>query len=455
MPSRARDAHAPARRGTCGSASHTPVSRRDFLYVGMLGGLGLSLPGYFFNRQALAARKDFALKQPVAKSVIQIFLPGGLAAQESFDPKPYAPLEYRGPYQAIDTALTGVQFSEHLAHTAKIADRITVCRSMSHGEAAHERGVHNMFTGYRPSPALQFPSMGAVVAHELGPRADLPPYICVPRQPNPYAGTGYLSTRYGPFSLGSDPASKNFAVRDLAAPDGVDAERVTRRRRLLDVVDDHFRQLEQSDVLDAMDEFSQQAYALLSSQHAREAFNLTTEPEQLRNEYGRNAAGQRMLLARRLAEAGVRFVSLTFGGWDHHENIGDRARGQLEQFDQAFARLIRDLDERGQLDETLVLLTTEFGRTPKINKDAGRDHWPRVFSIALAGGGVQRGYVHGESDATATAVATDPLSVADFATTVYNQLGIVAEKELMAPGGRPVEIVDGGRVVTPILANPA
>jgi hypothetical protein len=430
------------------------MSRRDFLYVGMVGSLGLSLPSYL-ARRAAAAQKSFDLKKPVAKSVIQIFLPGGLAAQESFDPKPYAPLEYRGPYQAIDTAVTGVQFSEHLRETAKIADRITVCRGVTHGEAAHERGVHNMFTGYRPSPALQYPSMGSVVAQQLGSRADLPPYVCIPRQPNTYAGTGYLSTRYGPFSLGADPAAKDFAVRDLAPPGDVDETRTTRRRRMLDVVDAHFRELEESDVLDAMDEFYQQAYAMLSSQQAREAFHLGAEPDELRNAYGRNAAGQRMLLARRLVEAGVRFVSLTFGGWDHHERIGDRARNPLREFDRAYARLIRDLDERGMLDETLVLVTTEFGRTPKINQDGGRDHWPRVFSIALAGGGVQRGTVYGEADATGTAVAADPLSVADFATTVYNQLGIVAETELMAPGGRPVEIVDGGKVVDALLAKPA
>jgi len=371
-------------RGSCQSRAHSAVSRREFLYVGLIGGLGLSLPEYLMRR-AHAAQKDFPLKEPVAESIIQIFLPGGLAAQESFDPKPLAPLEYRGPYKTIKTSLPGVSFSEHVPHTARIADRIAICRSLSHGEAAHERGVHNMFTGYRPSPAIQYPSMGSVVSHELGPRADLPPYVCIPSQPNAYAGTGYLSKRFGPFGLGSDPARKDFTVRDLNMPDDVDVERFQRRRRMLDVVDAHFRELEQADALNAMDEFYQQAYTLISSKQAREAFQLDAEPDKLRDEYGRHAAGQRMLLARRLSEAGVRFVSMTYGGWDHHDDLESRARKPLREFDQAYARLIRDLEERGRLDKTLVMVTTEFGRTPKINDDGGRDHWPRVFSVLLAG----------------------------------------------------------------------
>ncbi len=440
--------------GTCGGGDHSRPSRRDFLYVGLVGGLGLTLPD-FLRQQAFADQKDYALKAPVADSIIHIFLPGGMSAQESFDPKPFAPPEYRGPYSAINTVLPGVQFSEHLPHTAKIADRITVCRGMTHGEAAHERGTHNMFTGYRPSAALQFPSMGSVVSHELGPGSDLPPYVCVPSIPNEYAGTGYLSTRYGPFALGSDPAQGDFKVRDLSLPGDVDHQRFARRQALLETVDSHFRALENADVLDAMDAFYQRAYTMISSKQAREAFNLAAEPDALRDAYGRNEAGQRMLLARRLTEAGVRFVSLVYGSWDHHANIAGGAKDQLRAFDQAYAQLIRDLDERGRLERTLVMVTTEFGRTPKINGDGGRDHWPRVFSIALAGGGVHRGLVYGASDATGGGPDIDALTVEDLATTIYNQLGIVADKELMAPGGRPVEIVNGGKVITDILAKPA
>jgi len=439
----------------CGCADHAmKPSRREFLYAGLVGGLGLSLPG-LFEMQARAAQKDYALKEPECDSVIHIFLPGGMSAQESLDPKPLSPSEYRGPFSPIDTNVTGLQFSELMPHTAKVADKMTVIRSMTHGEAAHERGTHNMFTGYRPSPAVQYPSFGSVVSHELGANGVLPPYVCVPNQPNEYAGSGYLSNQYGPFSLGADPGRGNFKVRDLSLPNDIDHKRFARRQAMLDAVDEHFRSLESSDALDAMDQFYSRAYEMISSKEAREAFNLRAEPEKVRKRYGENPAGMRMLLARRLAEAGVRFVSTTLGGWDHHQNIEQAMRGRVPELDRAYAALISDLSERGMLDRTMLMLTTEFGRTPKINNDGGRDHFPRVFSVAMAGGGFKGGMVYGKSDATSTAGADDPVSHADLATTVYNQLGIVADKELMAPGDRPIEIVDGGKVLSDTLDREA
>ena len=438
----------------CGSNFHLlPLmsSRRDFLQVGLVGGLGLSLPE-MLRMEATAAQKHYESTEGPAKSVIHIFLPGGMAQQESFDAKPYAPTEYRGPLKSIGTKIVGTRFGPNFKNTAAIADKLVVLNSLTHGEAAHERGVHNMFTGYKPSPALSYPSFGSVVSHEFGPRADLPPYVCIPNQPNEYAGSGYLSSAYGAFSLGSDPANGNFTVRDLALPGGIDESRFTKRKSILETVDSHFRKAEKSDALDAMDTFYQRAYGLISSPKAREAFDINKEPAKLRDEYGRNAAGQRMLLARRLVESGVRFVSLTYGGWDHHDNVKRGFEGQAPPLDQAYARLIRDLEERGLLDSTLVMLTSEFGRTPKINKTAGRDHWPRVFSTLLAGGGIKRGYVYGSSDAFSTEPEENPMSVPDFATTVYNQIGITADKELMAPGERPIEIVDGGKVITDIIA---
>jgi hypothetical protein len=429
-------------------------SRRDFLYVGLVGGLGLSLGNYFglnLNSVVKGEIKNYASKEGKAKSVIHIFLPGGLSAQESFDPKPFAPIEYRGPFSPINTKLTGEVFSQSIPKIAGIADKITVVRSMTHGEAAHERGVHNMFTGYRPSPALRYPSMGSVVSHEFGPRNNLPPYVAIPSVANEFAGSGYLSSAYGPFSLGADPANKGFRVRDLNLAQGVDDARFARRKTMLEAVDSHFRTLESSDALDAMDSFYQRAYNLISSKQAREAFDINAEPDAIKEEYGRNPAGMRMLMSRRLVEAGVRFVSMTFGSWDHHANLVGGFNSQMPRFDQALATLIIDLERRGLLDSTLVMVTSEFGRTPKINKDNGRDHWPRVFSIVLAGGGIKKGQIYGSSDATAAEPNTDPLTVEDMATTVYNQLGIVADKELMAPGGRPIEIVDGGRVVEELL----
>jgi hypothetical protein len=429
--------------------AHFRPSRRVALQVGVLGGLGLTLDGYFRLRAAEGGASP--KKDAPAQSVIHIFMPGGMAHQESWDPKPLAPLEYRGDMGTVKTKLDGVYFNECLKKTADVADKITVCRSMTHGEAAHERGTHNMFTGFRPSPALIYPSMGSVVSHELGVRNNLPPYVCIPSQPTTYAGSGYLSSSYAPFGLGSDPASKGFKVRDLTLPGGISAERFAQRRSVLDAVNDHFARAEKSDNLDAMDTFYQRAYALISSQQAREAFNIEAEPPAVRDEYGRNAAGQRMLMARRLVAAGVRFVSLTYGSWDLHAGISANTRAQLPAFDQAFAALVRDLDRTGLLKTTLVMVSSEFGRTPKINPTAGRDHWPKVFSVVLAGGGIKPGSVYGSSDPTASEPEDDPLTVEDMAYTVYHQIGIDPDKKLMAPGNRPIIVVDNGKVRKELL----
>jgi uncharacterized protein (DUF1501 family) len=276
--------------------------------------------------------------------------------------------------------------------------------------------------------------------------------VCSPGQPNTYAGSGYLSSAFAPFSLGSDPAAGGFKVRDLDLPGGIDDSRVATRRSALEAVNDYFQTREKSDQITAMDSFYDAAYSLINSPEARAAFDIEQEDAKLRDEYGRNEAGARMLLARRLVEAGVRLVNLTYGGWDMHGNIVGGFRGQMPPFDQAFARLITDLDERGLLDETVVMVSSEFGRTPKINGSAGRDHWPKGFSVVLAGGGLKRGSVYGASDATATEPELNPVEPKDLFTTVYHCLGIVADKELMAPGDRPIEIVDGGEVLKEALA---
>lgn len=432
----------------CNSAEHSfYTSRRNFLQVGALGTLGLTL-GDALKAQAYEATPS---KEGKAKNVINIYLPGGMAHQESFDPKMYAPIEYRGPMGTIKTKLDGVYFSELMKETAKIADKITVVRSMTHGEAAHERGTHNMMTGVRPSPALIYPSFGSVVSHELGPRNNLPPYVAIPSV-TANGGTGYLGSAFAPFSLGSDPASAGFKVRDLTLPSGIDDKRFATRRSMRATVDEHFSKLEKTDALDGMDTFYQRAYSLISSEKAREAFDIEKESSKLRDEYGRNTAGQRMLLARRLVESGVRFVSMTYGGWDHHDNIKRAMENQMPNFDQAFARLIRDLDERGMLDNTLVYVTSEFGRTPKINQTAGRDHWPKVFSIVMAGGGVKRGYVHGSSDAQGAEPENDPLTVSNYSATIYSLIGIDPDRRLMSPGSRPQAIVLDGHVEKDLLA---
>jgi len=427
------------------------MKRRDFLHVGFVGGIGLTLADTL-RMEANAKQKFYESKEGKAKSVIFIFMPGGMAHQETFDPKPYAPIEYRGPMGSIATNVSGVRLNETMRQTAQVANKIAICRSMSHGEAAHERGTHNMFTGYRPSPALQFPSIGSVVSHEFGPRKNLPPYVCIPNQPNEFAGTGYLSSSYAGFSLGSDPASGNFTVKDLKLPGGVDDKRFTSRRRILSAVNEHFRKKEKSDSLDAVDTFYKRAYSMISSKKAREAFDINKEPKKLRDQYGRGTAGARMLLARRLVESGVRYVTMTYGGWDMHSNINGSIRGQVPQFDQAFAMLIKDLEQRGLLESTMVCIASEFGRTPKINGSAGRDHWPKVFSVIMAGGGIKPGIVYGKSNSIASEPEENALNVEDWATTIYHCMGITADKELMAPGDRPIEIVNGGKVRKDLLA---
>ncbi len=428
------------------------VGRRSFMQVGAVGALGLTLGNYLKLQAAETATPVPGKKGPKAESIIHIFLPGGMAHQESWDPKPFAPVEYRGDMGLVSTKVEGVQFSECLKQMATVADKVTVVRSMTHGEAAHERGTHNMFTGYRPSPALTFPSMGSVVSQQLGVRNDLPPYVAVPSVVSNFAGNGYLSSAYGPFALGSDPANAGFRVQDLQLPGGVTPERFTQRRQLMDTVNDHFRSHEKSDNLDAMDTFYKRAYGLISSEKARDAFDINKETPAVRDQYGRNAAGQRMLLARRLVEGGVRFVTLHYGGWDFHNGITGNTRAQMPAFDQALAALIRDLETRGMLDKTLVMVSSEFGRTPKINTTAGRDHWPKVFSVMLAGGGIKKGLVYGKSDATASEPDEDALGVEDLAHTVYTCLGIDADKKLMSPGDRPIDIVREGHTRTDLLA---
>ena len=442
----------------CGGADHSGnPNRRDFLFTGALGGMGLGLTlGDMLTSEAKAAGEDWvdvakASKPGKAKNVIQIYLPGGSAHQETWDPKYLAPQEYRGPLSSVKTTIPGERFSQYLVKSAKIADKITVIRSLTHSEAAHERGTHNMMTGVRPSPATVVPSIGSIVSHEFGPRKPLPPYVAIPSQSG-YGGTGYLGSAYGPFSLGADPGSSSFKVRDLALPGGIDQKRFDKRKSMRSIVDSHFSSLEKADTLAGMDTFYQRAYAMISSPEARAAFDINKEPAKVRDRYGRNTAGGRLLLARRLVESGVRMVTTTYGGWDMHSNIAGSIKSNVPPLDQAFAALISDLDERGMLDDTLVMITSEFSRTPKINRTAGRDHWPKVLSVVMAGGGMKRGYIHGASDPTGSEPDEDPVSVSDWAATVYSLIGIDPLRRLLGPGNRPMPINYDGNILKDALA---
>ena len=449
----------------CPGSIYPSASRRNFVQVGMLGGLGLSLGDLLRAQQGRIIEEGSKQKRAEgkAKSVIQIIFPGGMAHQESWDPKPDAPIEYRGPLGVVATNIPGVVFSENLARTAKIADKISVIRSIAGRVPDHSQATYHMFTGYVPSPAIVHPSMGSVLSHEFGSRNNLPAYIGVPRL-QPQGGTGYLSSKFGAFELGADPAQKSFQVRDVSLSKGVTDEQFARRRTARQAVEDHFRTMENDPTsLDAMDEFYQQAYKLISSGDARKAFTLDGETEAMHKLYGTeiinprtkqvSGIGRRLMLARRLVEAGARFVTVQYDtGWDNHVRIKDSFNNNMPPFDIAFAGLIEDLDQRGLLDSTLVMVTTEFGRTPKINDTAGRDHWARCYSMVLAGGGITRGNIYGASTATAAEPDRDPVTIEDFLFTVYNQLGINANDRLMAPGGRPIDIIRGGQLVKGLVA---
>ena len=432
--------------------THLPnYYRRSFLKAGALTGLGLTL-GDFFRMKAKADQKFYESKEGKAKSVIHVTLGGGMAAQESWDPKPESPLEYRGPLGVVKTCLPGVVLSENFSNMAKVADKITILRAMAGREADHGRASYSMYTGYRMSPAVKHPSLGSIVSHEFGSRNGLPAYVGVP-DVREYGGTGYLSAKYAAFGLGSDPSGSNFQVRDLTLTSQMDQNRFAARKDMRGAVEDHFKSLEtKSDALGAMDEFYNQAYTLISSPQARAAFELNMESGAMMERYGKTEPGMRLLLARRLVEAGVRFVSVSYDGWDHHAGIAESMKKKLPPLDQALAAVISDLDERGLLDSTLIMVTSEFGRTPKINAGAGRDHFARVYSTMLAGGGIKRGLIYGSTDATASEPDENPVRIEDLMTTVYHQLGINADKELMAPGGRPIEIVADGTVIKDIIA---
>ncbi len=440
-------------------AACTPPTRRDLLQVGFLGGLGLSLGQFLRLQSAQAAEKK---PGPKAESVIHVYLQGGFAHMDSFDPKPDSPSEYRGPLGTQKTTVPGVVFGEHMEKTAKVADKMTVVRSMTHTEVDHSRGQHSMFTGYRPSPALTYPSIGSVTAQELGVRKDMPPYIVVPTAASEYLGSGYLSNQYGPFALGADPGRPGFKVRDLSLPKDVDDGRFESRKEWKSLVDDHFAKTEKDDALTTMDSFYQRAYGMLASKSVREAFSLNGETEEIKKLYGlsglsgplafRNGGAARFLIARRLVEAGARFVTLTFGAWDTHAYHYKGIETQMPVLDIALAGLITDLDRRGLLSKTLVVVNSEFGRTPKINAGGGRDHWPRVFSTVLAGGGVKAGQVYGSSDKLAADPAENALGVEDYAHTLYHLIGIDGKKDLMSPGNRPQPIVTGGKVVKALVA---
>ncbi|KAA5541075.1 DUF1501 domain-containing protein [Roseiconus nitratireducens] len=434
------------------------VSRRDLMRVGGLTALGLGLGSFLRQRQALAA---VDATSPRAEACILIWLDGGPSHLESFDPKPDAPAEVRGPMSSIATNVPGIRLGECLPQTASMMDRIAIVRSMTSPLGEHNFGTHYLMTGYKPSPALEYPAYGATLAH-LRPTGEvLPPNMAVPKFAKDLSGSGFLPSGTRPFSVGGNPAKPDFQVRDLDFYRGLDLPRLDRRRRIVETLD-AFGRAHDASFDHVPDQQLQRAYDLIASPQAKRAFDLTQETSQTRQRYGinpGNSIGQSCLLARRLIERGVPFVTVNNSGWDTHQNIlqlkerypNDR-NAHLPSLDRALSALIDDLFQRGRLEKTLVIVMGEFGRTPKINPGGGRDHWPNVFSVALAGGGVRGGQVVGSSDALAEFPRDNPVSPSDLAATIYTLLGIDPAAQLHTDDGRPVRVApDGARVLTELL----
>ena len=434
-------------------------TRRDFLQVGALGAVGLSLPQY-----ARAAAEGKVRPGHEKRSCILIFNLGGPSHVDLWDMKPEAPAEIRGPFKPIRTKSDAFEISELLPRHATVADRFSLVRSCRHdGAAVHDAGWQMMQTGRRFTGGIHTPHAGSVADHLLGRRSDLPAFVVLPQLmgrgggnlPNGQAG-GFLGKAHDPFALMADPSQPNFKVPDLLPPDQIGVARMDRRRTMRDVVDATTRAFEASEDARLLDDNFQAAYRLMTSSQAREAFDLSREPEPVRERYGMNRFGQCCLLARRLVESGVRFVTInTFLTvfdeitWDIH---GSKPFTSIEgmkdivcpMYDQAYSALIEDLHARGLLDETLVAGLAEFGRTPKVNPAGGRDHWPQCFTCSFAGGGVKGGRVVGASDTIGGFPAERPVGPGDVVATIFHSLGLDHTSHLPGPAGRPFALTDFG-----------
>lgn len=434
------------------------TTRRDFLQVGTLGAIGFGLP------QLMAARASgVAGTDTDKKSCIMIFNLGAPSQMDTFDPKPNAPAEVRGPFKTISTN-GDFELSEILPKHAEIADKFSIVRSCYHTAAAvHDAGWQMMQTGRQFNGGVNYPHAGAVNEYLKGRRSDLPAHVVLPETmgrgggnlPNGQAG-GFLGKAYDPFALMADPSKPDFKVPDLLPPSSLQDVRIDRRRRMRDAIESHMSQFEQTESAKMFDANFEAAYRLMNSPAAREAFDLTKEPIEVRERYGMNRFGQCCLLSRRLVEAGVRFVTInTFLTvfneitWDIH---GSKPFTTIEgmknivapMYDQAYSALISDLDQRGLLGDTLVCGLAEFGRTPKVNPAGGRDHWPQCFSCTFAGGGVVGGRAVGASDPIGGVPADRPANPGELIATIFKALDLDLHAELPGPGGRPFPLVDFG-----------
>lgn len=416
--------------------------RRDFLKLGLLGFSGLSLP------QLLGAQNKGA-----EKSLIFLWLAGGPPQHDTYDMKPDAPSDIRGEFKPISTKVDGLQMCELLPKTAQVADKLTVLRSLTSVDlGSHERSSRYLQTGVLPVPNMDFASFGSVFMKEKNLRGEMPPYVGVLKPIERGWGGGFLGPQYDPFMAG-DPSEKNYKVRDLLPPQGVSLDRIGRRREILKEFNDAWRHVDSESKLNSYNPAMEQAYNMVFSEKVLRAFDIAQEPDKIRDEYGRAPVGQGLLLARRLVENGVRAVSVWMGGWDTHAaNFASLRDKLLPPMDRGFGALVADLDRRGMLDNTLVVQVGEFGRTPKVNKQAGRDHWPKAFSAVMAGGGIKRGSVVGATDKHAAEVTDRPITVEDFSATLFTALDVDIHRVNHTPEGRPIAVVNGGKPVADAFA---
>jgi len=416
--------------------------------------MNLTLSG-LLRQKALGAT---SLKEP---SFIYVFLQGGLSTIDSFDMKPDAPSSIRGPFSPIRSKVPGIDVCEYLPNVAGVTDKFSLIRSFTHGDAGHGAADHHMLTGYHPnaafnsglSPNNQHPSMGSVIAQRLGAKGSVPPYVCLPGM-HPSASSAYLGPNAVPFVIETDPNSPGFEIPDMQPPLTIDAARIADRQALLGRVDRFQRSAEQRANANAAERsiFAERATSLMTSKEAKAAFDIQLENPKLRDSYGRSTLGQSCLLARRLVESGVRCVTINHQNWDTHSKGFTTLKDDLlPKLDLAMSALFRDLDDRGMLQSTVVVITGEFGRTPVINKDAGRDHWSRCFTVAVGGGGIQGGRVIGKSDAQASDPAESPYGPEDLCATVYQLMGIPPHEEMLTQEGRPVMLTNSGRIIRDLI----
>jgi len=418
------------------------ITRRQAIRYGAIAFSGLALQGFF----PLSAKP--AVKRSKAKSIIQIWMWGGPSHLDTFDPKPEAGYDYCGPFnKPIETNVKGIRINELLTLTAKQADKFSIIRSMTHESGGHETAAYIVQTGWRPGDGLVHPCVGAVVSlkkgYGKGYKSLVPPYIVVTNPQGRFSEAGFLGSKYKPFATGGDPNKTPFAVEGIVTP-GITEQRQINRRELLSKLDVYRQSMQGNSLIDMLNDYEAQAYDLILGNSGK-VFDLSTEDQKLKDMYGKSTFGQSCLLARRLVEAGVPYVTINYGGWDTHKSNFETMRNKLPEFDKGFSTLLQDLSERGLLDSTIIWCGGEFGRTPKIAWEApwngGRHHYPQVFSTVVAGGSFKSGEVIGSSNSTGTEVADHPVHPETLISIIYEKLGIEPDSTLRNPQGTETSIV--------------